>query len=68
MKFFVWHKNYIELYAVNSELQRDIFVRILCYWKRNVTSNELYRSVMKKRGIEKDSWLIPVNIVRYNLD
>ena len=50
------------------KLQRDIFVRILCYWKRNVTSNELYRSVMKKRGIEKDSWLIPVNIVRYNLD
>ena len=67
MKFFVWHKNYIELYAVKSDLQ-DIFVRILCYWKRNVTSNELYRSVMKKRGIEKDSWLIPVNIVRYNLD
>ena len=66
MKFFVWHKNYIELYAVKSDLQRDIFVRILCYW--NVTSNELYRSVMKKRGIEKDSWLIPVNIVRYNLD
>lgn len=53
MKFFVWHKNYIELYAVKSDLQRDIFVRILCYWKRNVTSNELYRSVMKKRGIEK---------------
>ena len=23
---------------------------------------------LKKRGIEKDSWLIPVNIVRYNLD
>lgn len=68
MKFFVWHKNYIELYAVKSDLQRDIFVRILCYWKRNVTSNELYRSVMKKREIEKDSWLIPVNIVRYNLD
>ena len=68
MKFFVWHKNYIELYAVKSDLQRDIFARILCYWKRNVTSNELYRSVMKKRGIEKDSWLIPVNIVRYNLD
>lgn len=68
MKFFVWHKNYIELYAVKSDLQRDIFVRILCYWKRNGTSNELYRSVMKKRGIEKDSWLIPVNIVRYNLD
>lgn len=68
MKFFVWHKNYIALYAVKSDLQRDIFVRILCYWKRNVTSNELYRSVMKKRGIEKDSWLIPVNIVRYNLD
>lgn len=68
MKFFVWHKNYIELYAVKSDLQRDIFVRILCYWKRNVTSNELYRSVMKKRGIKKDSWLIPVNIVRYNLD
>ena len=68
MKFFVWHKNYIELYAVKSDLQRDIFDRILCYWKRNVTSNELYRSVMKKRGIEKDSWLIPVNIVRYNLD
>ena len=68
MKLFVWHKNYIELYAVKSDLQRDIFVRILCYWKRNVTSNELYRSVMKKRGIEKDSWLIPVNIVRYNLD
>ena len=68
MKFFVWHKNYIELYAVKSDLQRDIFVRILCYWKRNVTSNELYRSVMKKRGIEQDSWLIPVNIVRYNLD
>lgn len=68
MKFFVWHKNCIELYAVKSDLQRDIFVRILCYWKRNVTSNELYRSVMKKRGIEKDSWLIPVNIVRYNLD
>lgn len=68
MKFLVWHKNYIELYAVKSDLQRDIFVRILCYWKRNVTSNELYRSVMKKRGIEKDSWLIPVNIVRYNLD
>ena len=68
MKFFVWHKNYIELYAVKSDLQRDIFVRILCYWKRNVTSNELYRSVMKKRGIEKDSWLIPVNIVGYNLD
>ena len=68
MKFFVWHKNYIELYEVKSDLQRDIFVRILCYWKRNVTSNELYRSVMKKRGIEKDSWLIPVNIVRYNLD
>lgn len=34
----------------------------------NVTSNELYQSVMKKRGIEKDSWSIPVNIVRYNLD
>lgn len=68
MKFFVWHKNYIELFAVKNDLQRDIFVRILCYWKRNVTSNELYRSVMKKRGIEKDSWLIPVNIVRYNLD
>ena len=68
MKFFVWHKNYIELDAVKSDLQRDIFVRILCYWKRTVTSNELYRSVMKKRGIEKDSWLIPVNIVRYNLD
>lgn len=68
MKFFVWHKNYIELFAVKSDLQRDIFVRILCYWKRNVTSNELYRSVMKKRGIEKDGWLIPVNIVRYNLD
>lgn len=68
MKFFVWHKNYIELYAVKSDLQRDIFVRILCYWKRNVTSNEMYRRVMKKRGIEKDSRLIPVNIVRYNLD
>lgn len=68
MKFFVWHKNYIELYAVKSDLQRDIFVRILCYWKRNVTSNELYRSAMKKRGIEKDSWLISVNIVRYYLE
>ena len=68
MKFFVWHKNYIELYAVKSDLQRDIFVRILCYWNRNVTCYELYRSVMNKRGIEKDSWLIPVNIVRYNLD
>lgn len=34
----------------------------------NVTSNELYQSVMKKRGIEKDSWLISVNIVRYYLE